>query len=167
MEKYLEAKKKALKNLYIADHILTMTYPLIQDPKLLLAVCENIFLGLTNSIASLLYFERLYKRIPPFHDNFESKYNMFKMRCVERFNISKEYLKFILEIKEIIYENKKSPVTFSKKNKFVICSDNYKLKTLSLEELKQYLEKAKLFIHEICSIIEKNERIFRKQQGRT
>ncbi|MBN2421755.1 hypothetical protein JXB41_00890 [Candidatus Woesearchaeota archaeon] len=167
MERYEEAREKALKCISIADHMLTMTYPLLQDPRLLLASIENIFLGLSNAIGSLLYFDRLYKRIPPFHSNFESKFNMFKMKCVPRYDINREYLRFISNVKELVYENKKSPVTFSRKDKFVICADDYKLKTLSFNELKKNLEKAKLFIHEICLVIEKNERIFRKSQRRT
>ena len=138
--------------------MLTMTYPLVQDPKLLVAVLENIFLGITNVIGSLLYFERMNKRIPPFHNTFESKFNTFKMRCVDRYGINREYLKFISEIMEIIFENRKSPVTFSRKNNFVICTDNYRIKTLTYSEIRGFLEKAKVFIQEICSIIEKNER---------
>jgi hypothetical protein len=167
MEKYIQAKEKALKSISVADHMLTMTYPLVQDPKLLLAVVENIFLGLTNAMATLLYYERLFKRIPPFHDTFQSKFNMFKMKIITKYNISKEYLKFILEIKEIVHEHKESAVTFSRKNKFVICDDDYKLKTLSIKDLKTHLEKAKLFIHEICTILDKNERFYYKSKRRT
>ncbi|MBU0758100.1 MAG: hypothetical protein KKF44_08580 [Nanoarchaeota archaeon] len=167
MEKYEESRKNALKNLSIADHMLTMTYPVVQDPKILFVVSENLFLALTNILGALLYFERLYKRIPPFHENFESKFNMFKMRCVEKYNIEKEYLSFILEMKEIINENKRSPITFSRKHKYVICSEEYDLKTISEKDIKKNLEKAKLFIHKICLIIEKNERFAGKCKRRT
>ena len=36
MEKFQEAREKARRNLQIADHMLYMTYGLVQDPKLLL-----------------------------------------------------------------------------------------------------------------------------------
>ena len=64
MEKYEEIRDKAIKNIKIADHMLTQTYPLVKDPRLLLTVLENVFLSLTNAIGALLYFERLYKRVP-------------------------------------------------------------------------------------------------------
>ena len=57
MEKYEELRDMARKKIQIADHMLTMTYPMIKDPKLLLAVMENIFLALTNSIAASLLNE--------------------------------------------------------------------------------------------------------------
>ena len=167
MEKYKEAREKALNCIATADHLLTMTYPLVEDPKLLLSVVENIFLGLTNAMAALLYYERKYKRIPPFQDNFHSKYNMFKMRIIDRYDINKNYLDFINEIKEIVLKNKKSPFTFTRKEKFVICSKDYKLETLKIKDIKNHLQKAKLFIHKITSIIGKNEKVYSKSKRRT
>ena len=72
MDNIYELKEEALKKLKTADHILTQSYPLVKDTRLLLAVMDNIFLSLTNSMSSLLYQERLLKTIPPFHDNFDS-----------------------------------------------------------------------------------------------
>ena len=43
MESYEIARDKAKRHVKIADHMLTQTYPLIQDPKLLIAVMDNIF----------------------------------------------------------------------------------------------------------------------------
>src|SRR3989339_632809 len=134
MEKFQELRDIAKKKLHLADHILTQTYPLIQDNKLLLAVVENIFLALTNAMGSILYYERLFKKIPPFHDNFDSKFNMFRSRVVDSYNIDKEQVKFIQEIKDMIVAHKKSPVEFTKKDKFVICSDDYNIKTITLEQ---------------------------------
>ncbi len=166
MKEYEEAKERAIRSLKVADHMLTITYPLVQDTKILVTVMENIFLGLTNAIAALLYWERKYKKIPPFHENFDSKFNTFKLYCVERYNISKGYLPFLMEIKEIIHEHKNSPVEFTRKNKFVIASKDYKLKSFSISDVKNYLSKAKLFIQEVLSIIEKNERFSTRFKGR-
>lgn len=160
MEKFQELRETAKKKISIADHMLTQTYPLIKDPKLLLAIIENIFLALTNAIGSVLYYERLFKKIPPFQDNFPSKFNMFRTRCVQRHNINKDYIDLVSDVKSIIIKHKKSPVEFTRKDSFVICSENYKMKIISLEEIKNYLDKTKLFIQEVSSIVSKNENIF-------
>ncbi|MCP3682530.1 MAG: hypothetical protein GY861_07545, partial [bacterium] len=47
MEKFQEAREKARKNINVADHMFCMTYPLVKDNRLLLAILENIFLGFT------------------------------------------------------------------------------------------------------------------------
>lgn|SRR3989338_6406182 len=162
MEKFQESREKARRNIMLADHMLTQTYPLIKDPKLLLAVIENIFLALTNSMATVLYYERLFKRIPPFHDNFESKFNLFKMKTAIRYNISQEYLYLMQEVKDIIIEHRKSPVEFTRENKFVICSSTYNMKTISVDQMKKYIQKTKSFLEIAESIVSKNESIFVK-----
>jgi len=157
MEKYEEIRDKAIKNIKIADHMLTQTYPLVKDPRLLLTVLENVFLSLTNAIGALLYFERLYKRIPSFNDTFESKYNTFKMKLVYRYNIDKENVKFIADVKSIIVSHKKSPVEFSRKGVFVMCSEDYRMRALTPEEMRKYVARAKAFVGDINSIIKQNE----------
>ena len=84
---------------------------------------------------------------------------MFRMRCVERYSIPKEYLTLISEIKEIILKHKESPIEFRRKDKFVICSDNYDIKTISIKDIKDFLIKSKLFCQNIFKIIEKNDRL--------
>lgn len=162
MEKYEELRDIARKKIKIADHMLTMTYPMIKDPKLLLAVMENIFLALTNSIGSLLHYERNYKRVPPFQDTFVSKFNVFRQKCVGRFNIDPELVLMVQEIKDIIMQHKKSPVEFTRNDSFVICSEDYKMKTISLEKMRNYIIKSRLFIQNISSILDKNQEIYNK-----
>ena len=161
MEKFQECRDKAKKNIKIADHMLSVTFPLIKDTKLLLAIIENIFLSYTNSIAAILYYERLFKRIPPFHDTFESKLNVFRERCVIRHNIDKSYVMEVQDIRDIIVEHRKSPVEFKRGDKFVICSDNYRIKSISVREIRKYIDKAKVFIEVMDNIVSKDEGLFR------
>lgn len=163
MEKFQEAREKARRNLQVADHMVYVTYNVVKDPKLLLAIIENIFLSFTNSMSSVLYYDRLFKRIPAFHDNFESKLQVFKDRCMRKYGFNPIYVKSMSELKDIIVEHKKSPVEFARKDQFVICSDNYHCKTVSIDNIKKYLNQAKLFIAETNSIVSKNEEIFNKR----
>lgn len=151
---------KAKKNIMVADHMLSVTYPLIKDTKLLIAILDNIFLALTNSVGALLHHERLFKRIPPFHETFDSKFNIFRLRCIDKFNIDKAYIPFILDIKDIIVQHNKSPVEFAKGDKFVICSESYKMKSISLKDIKEYLIKTKNFNNKIDEILSKNDGLF-------
>ena len=161
MEEFQLARGKAQEKLKLADHMLTQTYPLVNDPKLLVAVMENLFLALTNSMASLLYYERTFKRIPTFVDNFENKFELFKGKCLPRYGLNKEYLDLVLSVKDAVIAHRKAPVEFARKDNFVICSDTYKLKTISVEKIKEYILQTKTFLKEISAIVSKNERIFR------
>jgi hypothetical protein len=155
INKYELERRKAIRNIKIADHMLTITYPLINDPKLLVAVMENTFLSMTQAMATLLYYERLYKRIPPFYNNFESKFNMFKERCVRKHNLDPSYLLMMQSLKEFLIDHRKSPMEFSRSGKFVVCNDSYKMKTISIVEMKKNVERAKVFISQVFYIIQK------------
>lgn len=156
----MEYRDKARSNIRVADHMLTMTYPLVKDPKILVAVLENIFMALTNSMASVLYYERALKRIPPFHDNFQSKYSMFKAKIVPRYKIDLSVVRFIVEIKELVQDHKESAVEFSRKGKFVITDSEYRMRALGEKELKSYLAKAKTAVHELLQLVSKNDAMF-------
>jgi len=155
MESYEIARDKAKRHVKIADHMLTQTYPLIQDPKLLIAVMDNIFNALTSSMNAILYYDRLMKRIPPFHDSFESKINIFRARCSRRYNCSTEYVKLMQEIREIMKEHNESPFEFSRRGKFVICSDNYRMKTISVDTMKDYIRQTKEFAEIMEAMVSK------------
>jgi hypothetical protein len=161
MEEFQLAGENAKKTIKVADHMLIMTFPLVKDPKLLLAVTENIFASLQYAMTSLLLYERLFKRIPVFQDSFDSKFNLFKDKVAQKYNINKEYLRLIQEVREILSEHKKSPVEFSRGDRFVICSGNYRMKTIGVNELKKYIAQTKMFISDIERLVNKNAGIFK------
>ena len=161
MEKFQELREISNKKILLADHILTQTYPLLKDPKLLLAATENIFLSYTNSVGSLLYYERLFKRIPNFNDTFESKFRLLR-DIYEKYEIKQEDINTIKEIKDIILQHRKSPMEFSRDDQFVICSDDYNMKTISIDDLKKMIKNAKDFIRKVNRITMKHEEIFKQ-----
>lgn len=159
MEKFQEFRELANKKMQLADHILTMTYPMVKDSRLFLTVVENMFLALSYGMSSILHYEMLFKRVSLFPDDFRSKFELFKDVC-RRYNIDKDYLMLLQETRDIIIQHKKSPVEFSRKDQFVICNGNYRMKPISANMLKGYISKAKSFISEANNIVSKNEKLF-------
>jgi hypothetical protein len=160
MEKFQELRNISKKKIVLADHILTQTFPLLKDPKLLLSALENIFLSYTNGVGSLLHYERLFKRIPNFQDSFEGKFRMLR-DVAEKYGIKQEDINTIKEIKNIIVQHKKSPIEFSREDRFVICMDDYKMKTIEFKQLKNMMRDAKVFVEKISNITSKHEGIFK------
>ena len=153
MDDYVKHGERARRHIYIADHMLTQTYPLVKDPKLLLGVLDNILSSLAHTLSMVLAHERTYKRIPPFQNTFESKMNMFKWKLVNLYHINTEYITLIEEVSDIIKKHKECPVEFARKNHFVICTDTYRMRTLSVEQMKKYISKARLFLTEMTNIV--------------
>lgn len=161
MEKFQELIQQSKKKIMIADHMLNSSYKLVGDPKILLSVSTSIYVAVEAAMSAALEYERLFKRVPIFSDNFDAKYTTFRNKLAPKHDISKEDLKLIKELNQIFEAHKNSPVEFTRKDKFVIASDNYELKTLEFDDIKKYLRRAKVFIQEMDKFTSRNDRIFR------
>ncbi len=153
MENVEEAREKALRNLKIATHLLTQSYPLLQDPKLLLAVLQNLFLAMAHAMTAILAHEREWKRIPAFSDNFDARFDLLKLKVAPRQKIPAEQLQMILDIRALVSAHKEASVTFARKDAFVICEEGYRLKTLTVQDMKTMLAKTKVFIQQMERIL--------------
>jgi hypothetical protein len=161
MEKFEESRQNAVKYFKTADHLISVTYNVVKDAKLLVAILENLNLSLQETMNSILYHDRLFKKIPPFQDSFESRYNMFRLKCARHYNLETDYIMAIAEVKEMLDEHRKAPVEFVKNDKFIICNETYNMKALSMIDIKKYLARAKLFIQEANIITTKDETVFK------
>lgn len=159
MDKHRELEAEALKYYQVADHLLNVTYPLVKDTKLLVGVTENIFLSLISIMSALLYQEKNQKQLPFFEDNFSSKFNLFKSQCLSRHHIPLSYAALIQELKELILLHRSSPIEFRRNDRFIICTNNYKVQAITYYQLKDYLKKTKEFLELISQTLSKNERI--------
>jgi hypothetical protein len=153
MEKYQECIQKADNHLQAALYILTRTYPMVNDPKLLVGVLDNINHTLVSTMEILLQFERAKKTIPPIRDNDESKLNLFKLKIVDMYHIDENYISLIEDVQDILSKHSKSPVEFTRKDMFVICTEEYKLRTISVDQMKKYISLAQLFLKEVTDMV--------------
>ena len=153
MEKLKELVKKANQYLNTADHLTYVTYPLVKDIKLLFNIVENLNKALNYGMEAILRYDKLFKRISPYPDNFEAKFLIFQKSCVMRHAIKGEQVSLIEELNTIITKYKKSPMVFQRKDKLVISNHHYRLKTLTINDIKNYLPNAKLFILKVNNIL--------------
>jgi len=160
MEQFQFLRDKALEKINVADHMLYMTYPMVKDPKLLLSVMENVFAALDFGIAALLHHEKLFKRIAPFQDNFQARFDVFSRNVLPAYNLNHNYIRLITDVRSVLSEHKRSPVSFVKKDKFVILSPSYSVKTIDVNMAKRYVFESKLFVKNVDAIVRKNEGIF-------
>jgi len=161
MEEPIELIKKAEEELKIADHILIMTYPLVKDPKMLIAICKRLVNVCNSGMDAFLtkeYFLRKINAIP--------KDYIAKLKLIEKLlNIEKSILKTVKDIKEIINEHKQSAIEFIRNERLVMANDDYRLRTISQEQIKGYILKIKIFISKIKKEVEsyeeyKNKRLY-------
>ncbi len=163
MEKFKSLVLEANKNLKLADHMLHVTYPLVKDNKLLVHILENIDKSMKSSIDAFIRYDQVYKRVRSNPSSFVEKVELFSKICSRRYPFTQSDFEFIEEVDDLIKKHKESPMEFVKGDKFVICSDNYNTKILTLERVKHMISKAKPFIFRLNNILS-NERILRESK---
>jgi len=155
MEEFVRLVKEANGALKTADHLTYVTYPLVNDVKLLIKIIENLHSAVVLGMYALLYYDRLYKRIGPLAENFDSRYSVFVNKTARRYNINTEVLMLIRELRELVEHHRISPIEFARKDKYLICSSDYRnMKNVTVEKIKKFLSKAKPFILEVNKILD-------------
>ena len=139
MEKFREDFQKAIRSLKIADHMTYVTYPLINEKRLLLKIFVEITNSITHCISCILAYENTNSR-PPIELFIEN---------AKKYEISNTQIKKIREILEINKKHKESAMEFVKKNKIIILSDNLQTQTLDIYKIKEFLLVAKEFLMKI------------------
>ena len=153
IERYILSLEKAKSSLKTADHLTYMTFPLIRENRLLLKILDELYLSVFNAINSILQYEYTYKRIQIYKDARENLRTFY--RIAEKFQITKEQLKTLIEILSLGEKHKKSPFEFVKKDKIVIMSENMKTDTLTIEKIKSYISEIKDMLSKTSIILEK------------
>lgn len=146
------------KSLNTADHMLYVTMPVVNDNKLMMLVTENLYKAVIGAMDIILYYDRLYKRIGPYGTEFEMRFDVFKNKCARRYNFSDDEIALLREIRKIIVARKQSPIEFSRRDSFVICSPNYRMETITMERLKKFINQSKEFVSKVDRIVKQNVR---------
>jgi len=155
MEQYLLELEIARKSIKSAEHMVTMTYDVINDPKLFITLAQRLFSANISIMRAILFFERYQRKIPAFDEELAVMLELFKIRTTRRYSFSTDYPKLIEELQSIVDGYKKSPVAFKRKENFVICDDRYNLNILTKDKSKLYLERTKKFLSDVEQMIAK------------
>jgi hypothetical protein len=154
---YKESRTKAVQQYDVAWHLLNVTLPLTNDPHLLIGIINNIFNSFKLAIDALIAYEQQLKAVPSCNDDFESKFNLFRLKVLHRHNISPEYPRLILELREILNLKKTCQTEFQRGNLLVLANKEFQMKTVDLPSIKKYLDQNKQFLGTVNQIISKTQ----------
>jgi hypothetical protein len=122
----------------ISRRLVEHFFPMVQDPKILLAALENLNFAIKHKMTAALEAKGRETG-----ENFEEIMNAYS-----ELRTSREELKLIHELWELSYLHSVSPIEFSRKDEFVICLDDYKIRKISAPLMKKYLSRVALFLRE-------------------
>ena len=153
MELYQLHYKKAVGFFKSADHLIYVTMPVVRDVKIITTVLDNVHLALLHGMDAALEYERHFRRVLPLATNYDMRFDVFKKRVVGKQGISIQEADFIAEIKNLVDERKGASMEFTRSGKVIICSEDYNMKTLSIEEIKKYLSTTRNFLAKVSGMI--------------
>ena len=137
VEKFIESLERARALLHTADHLTYITFPFVKEKRMLLKILEELASSLISMINAVLQHEYYYKRIQLYRDA-KDNFNKFK-EIAPRYNISQREVEKIIEILSLTEKHKKSPLEFVKEDKIVIMADGFKVETLTIEKIKEFV----------------------------
>ncbi len=148
MEEFQENLKEAARRLQIADHMTYLTYPMINDKRILLKIFKEIFNSINCGIRAALFFEAKLSDVSVYSDN-EFNMQLFVNKFSKFYELEDRQIGRLMEIYELNKIHEDSAMEFVKKEKMVIMSDNLGLKTMDIQKIKEYLFFAKEFLKSI------------------
>jgi hypothetical protein len=151
MEKFKFLVRQARAYLQTADHLVYVTYPLVNETKMLLVVAENLYKASTKAINAILYREKLYKRIISLPDEWEQRLRIFE-KIAPKYNLPASVQSIPRKLWTIVKEYEKSPMAFSRKDKFIITDEKFTMQTLDVTLLKKYVSKIRTLITTVEAI---------------
>ncbi len=153
MREISESLFEANRLIKTADHLAYVTYPLIKDNKLIMTITENLAEAMMKAVNALLYYDKYYKRISSLPVDFRSRLEIFRTNCAPRYKINVNYLSLIKDLKELQEARKNASMEFVRKDQYVITENNFKMKTLTYQKVKDYVNLSKTFINQINTIL--------------
>ena len=157
MEEFASLINESIYAFKTADHLAYVTYPIVTDKKLLMVVIENLHRALQRGVEAILTYEYVYKRINYLPKDFEQQLLVFS-EAAYRYNVKKDIISIAKEINEIIKHREKSPIEFIRKDKFVIASEDFTIKTITIEKVKNYIQQIRYLFDRLSELREINVR---------
>lgn len=119
------------------DRLIYVIYPCIKEKKLLLKIINDIKDSITKLLVIILKRDTIYKKIELQRDA-KGNLRTFIEKCAPRHNISKDQVREIIEILDIIRKHNISVMEIKKQDKLVILSEHFSQKIVTLQEMKEF-----------------------------
>lgn len=157
--KVLDDLSLARKELKIADHMIYVTFNLLNDKTLISNVISHLKSALKIGIMSFLDFEYYKKNINALPKSDNLKTQLFLRDYSEELDLTIDDNEMINILDAFTDSDKHS---FSRGNNFYFLNDNFAMRSIDLKSLKNYLRRSE----DIIERIEKNVKSYELYSGK-
>jgi len=142
---------KAVEELRLADHMIYITLPLLDDKGIFLNAVSHLGKAVREVVRSFMSREADYKRLS-FMPPEDLLINEFIGKYASQLGV-KGYTKMLKEVTAFNNMRSRSSIKLKRNNKFIVISPEYSMIALSIAEVKGYLGLAKEFISKMEGLI--------------
>lgn len=158
MEKSILLAKEATKAFKTADHLTYVTFPLLNDQKLFATIAEKLKEALDKGMYAVLEYDYLYKRIQFVPAEFQTRMMLFQQYATKKYGFDLKHFATMKDVEEIVTRRKESPIEFIRKDRLVIASSDFRLKTVTIEKIKEMVQNTKMFISKVNEVLQASDR---------
>jgi CTP:phosphocholine cytidylyltransferase-like protein len=143
---YSQMFREAKRELGLAEHIMTVTLPFLNDKKIYFNIIEHINNAVFNGMRSFLIMKKEQKDLRIIPESDELAKQLFFEMYTESLGLSNLDERFVNELVSVIKSYKKSQAEIGRGNSQVIVLPSYETVSINDEKIKKYLKDAKEFI---------------------
>ncbi len=132
-----------MRQIAIAEHLLTQSYPALADPKILISALQNAYSAVDEAITHVLREAREKKEIPAYSTTFTGKLTAYKLYLAKKGTVTAIDFMLVTELQELLLAYQESSTAFRRKDAFVIADDAFHIKTLTPEKTNTYIQRIK------------------------
>ncbi|MFA5406625.1 MAG: hypothetical protein WC307_04690 [Candidatus Nanoarchaeia archaeon] len=140
----------ALEELRLADHMLYVTFPLLDDKRVFLNAVNHLGNAIKIVIRDFMRLETDYKRLS-FMPSEDLLINEFVSKYATRLGLS-TFIEMIKSVTSFNNVRSRSSIKLKKNEKFIVISPEYSMVVLSIGEAKSFVRQAKDFINQMSVI---------------
>ncbi len=122
-----------------ANHLLSVTFPLIKNKNLLIKIVQEIKNSVTKTVVAVLQYEYMCKRIKITPDP-ERNFQIFEEECAKKYEITQKELEQIRNLFELTKKQKESVMDIMKNDKVIHLSKDLTTETITPEKAKEFLD---------------------------
>ncbi len=148
MTKLQNYVKDADQQLILAQHLLTKTYPLSGDLKVLLSVLQTIKRAQDNIFLAVLDNEFLRPKISP-SSSFIVKFDRFSQLVLSKGLLEEKDLSVFKTVNEDWNYHNESSMEFVRGENVLMADNDFKIKKLNAERLKNNLSQTQLILRKL------------------
>ena len=142
-QRYLEYVECAKQEIRTAEHMATVTYESVNDPKFLLTILRRVesanLLVMKAMLAKEETRENTQKRGR--NETYEELFPVWETKYAQECN--KETLQYLQQTHALLKKHEESPVEFARRGNIVLCTEEYQLDIISIESIKKSIQLAK------------------------